>query len=441
MHTQTATHTQNKKAIADALAEIKFDETVDGVVLTGAAFKDFQAAVAKKSQHLALQKKTVGQCLAKIDRSPLSEYYAAQKQELDTLLEQILVLQSFTDFTRTPTCGDVNEYLRSMAGVRELGFDVSKPYALRALDASHRNALLFSDDDAVCETMKPTSNVGSTLHLAFSGDELVALLAAKIDTIVVNILIAYAKDKTSSKKGVRDGSLTATIVKRLTDYKEFAASAGSSIVQCLPPLQFAVSLVDPEKAEVCDLATAVNHVEQGGEEIKSAIMVFFLGIGSTLLEEANAVLSTREAEFANETEKDKVVADVKDACGINWEPLEATDHLKWEFESLAELQTRITEIKSRKKRVPKCMTPKQLAAIERADVSLSQYMQEMARAYLCRHVCQGLSLCASALSTDGYITTASGETTTASGEAADSTFPTALAKTDLEEKLMPKQLW
>ena len=82
------------------------------------------------------------------------------------------------------------------------------------------------------------------------------------------ILTAYAKDKTSNKKAVRDGSLTAALVKRLEVYKKFAASAGSPIVQCRGPLQLILSLADPEKAPVNDLATAVHHLEQDREEIK-----------------------------------------------------------------------------------------------------------------------------------------------------------------------------
>ena len=74
-----------------------------------------------------------------------------------------------------------------------------------------------------------------------------------------------------------------------------------------------------------NLATAVTHLEQDKDQIKSAILVFFLGIGSTLLEEASSVLSCREAELANEQEKNKVIAEVVAACDIDWAPLDGLD--------------------------------------------------------------------------------------------------------------------
>ena len=68
------------------------------------------------------------------------------------------------------------------------------------------------------------------------------------------------------------------------------------------PPQLSLSLLDPHNALVHNLVTAVTHLEQYKDQIKSAISVFFLGIGSTLLEEARSVLSNREAELASEQE-------------------------------------------------------------------------------------------------------------------------------------------
>ena len=312
------------QAVAEALKQIKFDETFEGLVLTGEAAKDFQAALAKKSQALALQKKIINQSLAKIDRSTYAENYVRLKEDLATLLEQILVLQSFIDSTRSQG-GDAHGYVESLSAVLGYGHSISKPYVFRLMECVHRNALLFADDDTVVDTMKPTSKLGGALHLALSGDDLLAYVAGRTDAIVLSMMQSYAKDKGSNKKSKRDGSLTAALVKRLTVYEQFAASHESPTVQCLEPLQFAQSLLDPHNALVHNLATAVTHLEQDKDQIKSAILVFFLGIGSTLLEEASSVLSNREAELANEQEKNKVVAEVVAASDIDWAPLDGLD--------------------------------------------------------------------------------------------------------------------
>ena len=64
---------QDSQTVADALATILFDETIPGLVLTGEALKEFQAALAKTSQLIALQKKTLSACMPKIDRTTLKD--------------------------------------------------------------------------------------------------------------------------------------------------------------------------------------------------------------------------------------------------------------------------------------------------------------------------------------------------------------------------------
>ena len=79
-------------------------------------------------------------------------------------------------------------------------YQLSKPYVLRALDASHRAALLFDDGDAVCDTMQAKSSIGAALHMALSGDELVAVLPVKTANIIMSHLKDYVKDKGGNGK-------------------------------------------------------------------------------------------------------------------------------------------------------------------------------------------------------------------------------------------------
>ena len=70
-------------------------------------------------------------------------------------------------------------------------------------------------------------------------------------------------------------------------------------------------------------------MESDKDQSKSAILVFCLGLGSTLLEEATTDLSEREAELANETEKDNVVERCDQVCQFPkaaWK-LELSEHL------------------------------------------------------------------------------------------------------------------
>ena len=185
---------------SDELTAIKFDETFDGLLLTGEALKEFQQALSKKLQLIALQKKLLTACLAKIDRSSAKELYTEEKGELDALAAQAKAMQTFIDFTRNPTDVDWIAYHESFQQIMKR-HELSKPYVLRALDAAHRAALLFSDDDAVCDTMKAESKLGVALHLVVSGEELVSVLTAKTDAIILTPLTAYAKDKRWQQKG------------------------------------------------------------------------------------------------------------------------------------------------------------------------------------------------------------------------------------------------
>ena len=76
-----------------------------------------------------------------------------------------------------------------------------------------------------------------------------------------------------------------------------------------------------------------------------------------VLEEAKASLSNREVELANESEKDKVVAEATSVCDITWETADGLDsagrataettQLYGHLDQFAELQTRIAETKLR----------------------------------------------------------------------------------------------
>ena len=68
------------------------------------------------------------------------------------------------------------------------------------MESVHRHALLFADDDAVVDTMKPKSKLGGALHLALSGNDLLAYVAGKTDAIVLSMMQSYAKDKGSNNK-------------------------------------------------------------------------------------------------------------------------------------------------------------------------------------------------------------------------------------------------
>ena len=110
--------------LAEALKQIQFDETFEGLVLTGEAAKHFQAALAKKLQALALQKKIISQSLAKIDRRTYAENFVRLKEDVDTLLEQIIVLQSSIDSTRSQA-GDAHGYVESLCAVLAYGHSIS----------------------------------------------------------------------------------------------------------------------------------------------------------------------------------------------------------------------------------------------------------------------------------------------------------------------------
>ena len=140
------------------------------------------------------------------------------------------------------------------------------------LDASHRTALLFSDDDAVCTTMKATSSIGGALQIVVSSEEFVLLLIAKIDAIIMTLLQAYVKDKSGNGKMARDGSLTTAFANRLRVYTEFAALETSPIIQCLDVLKSVLVLVDPKRAKVHDFVVAAELMDNDKDDINNPLL-------------------------------------------------------------------------------------------------------------------------------------------------------------------------
>ena len=177
--------------VGDALKLVAFNESFDGLFLTGDALKAFQQELTKKAQALALQKKSIGACKAKIGRS-VQGLFADELDQLLTLSEQLKEFTVFIQFTQNPKNVDWNAYRDSFQSM-SLKQPVSKPYVLRAMEAAHAGALRFDDDDAVCETFKTTSPIGSALHLACSGEEVVCVFTAKTEGIVIDMLKKYER--------------------------------------------------------------------------------------------------------------------------------------------------------------------------------------------------------------------------------------------------------
>ena len=207
----------------------------------------------------------------KLERSTMSRLDDSELKELDTLSEQMTTMSTFIGFTQNPTNIDWSAYHDSFAAMMKQ-HELSKPYVLRALEACHRAALFFDDDEAVCDSMQPGSIIGGALHLAVSSDELVTVLTTKTEAIITSLLKAHVKDKSSNGKPVRDGSLTAGLVERLNIYKGFAASTGSPIGQCLDPIETVVVLVDPKRAQVADLALAAELMDNGKNDMSNALL-------------------------------------------------------------------------------------------------------------------------------------------------------------------------
>ena len=263
--------TDDLQRVADSLDEIGFSESFEGLLLTGDALKAFQQALTKKQQLIALQKKALAGCKRNVDRSKHQDSCEEEADVLTKLSERAKDLQAFVAFTSNPANVDWAAYKESFLNMSKR-HELSKPYVLRALDAAHRAALIYEDDEAVCDTMKPTSAIGAALHLAVTGAELVEVVTAKMEAIILNLLKAYTKERNAKGKKVRDGSLTAGFADRLNVYKAFSELENSPAVQCLDPLCVVVSLVDPKNAKVKDLVYATHYMEDNKDDIKNALL-------------------------------------------------------------------------------------------------------------------------------------------------------------------------
>ena len=93
------------------------------------------------------------------------------------------------------------------------------------------------------------------------------------------------------------------------------------------------------------------------------------------------------------------------------------------------------------------MTSEQLASVNKIDSFMKEYLTKMARKYVVKHACRGISLCASALEHDGYVHAASSEATGSDNAAVEANAASgepdtsAVTKEYLEEALMPAQLY
>ena len=125
------------------LQGLKFDEEFQGIVMMGDVEKSFLVAVTQKAQAVILEKNACREAKKNIKRSTFHVIFEPEFQELEYLIEKFFEVQAFLDFMRRPT-QDLQASLQSFDAVLEMGFIVSKPYLLRALDASVKYKMLFS---------------------------------------------------------------------------------------------------------------------------------------------------------------------------------------------------------------------------------------------------------------------------------------------------------
>ena len=142
MQDEKAARAQIEKAKA-FFEDLKFDQDFQGVVMLGDVEKSFLLAVTQKAQAVVLEKTACRTAHLKIERSPVKSIFSSESKELEDWIDKFVEVQAFLDFMRRPT-QDLQASLQSFDAVLEMGFIVSKPYLLRALDASVKYKMLFS---------------------------------------------------------------------------------------------------------------------------------------------------------------------------------------------------------------------------------------------------------------------------------------------------------
>ena len=202
---QKAAHGQVEKS-QKFFQALKFDEEFQGVVMIGDVEKSFIASVTKKAQALILEKNACRSAELKIERSPLKSVFSSESQELEHWIEKFGVVQQFLDFMRKPP-QDLQASLQSFDAVLEMGFIVSKPYLLRALDASVQYKMLFSDIAGICNLLKPSSDLSRRLFAVCSAEEMSEVIAGKVESIILTLLQTHVKKHCQSQQArVRPGA-------------------------------------------------------------------------------------------------------------------------------------------------------------------------------------------------------------------------------------------
>ena len=130
--------------IFDEFESLKFDEDFQGIVMMGDVESSFLLAVTQKAQAVVLEKTACRTAHLKIERSPVKSIFSSESKELEDWIDKFVEVQAFLDFMRKPPQDLQASLQQSFDAVLEMGFIVSKPYLLRALDASVKYKMLFS---------------------------------------------------------------------------------------------------------------------------------------------------------------------------------------------------------------------------------------------------------------------------------------------------------
>ena len=222
-------------------------------------------------------------------------------------------LLAFVDFNRRPI-KDLQAAVTSFMEIVEMGYALTKPYLLRLADAHFHLNLLNQNDEEVCSMIDRTSQLHDILSQGLSPEEILEIFISKTETAIIDLLARYVKQLKSSN---RKSDLQKSIIARLNTYSKAAAS-GQDFKVVHATARYGILFVDPTSAPAKELADARDAFEMiiqekaptSNDGVPAAVFSFFLGAGSTLYEEASAILAGRDQEVKNQEELEGIIANV-----------------------------------------------------------------------------------------------------------------------------------
>jgi len=388
-------------ATTNSLAQISFQEELQGTALVGSALTAFQEAAKVKGRALAKLKGDMSVMFRRIENSKAGDAVAAAVNQLRELSDNVQTLTKFCLLAQGRAT-DLDDWEVTVEAVAHLGYPISLPYLVCALDAKVHKRALFEDYDGLfamfmCDSKEVMSLAGESVAVVRSVAEnhCEVVIDDRLRELFRTKTAERSKEDTTKALAALDSFLTHAKTQKFMAWglvETYGAHTVRALVDCR-------NVPITELTEHLEKLEAYRDLPQE-QRAKGPWLEHFCKTPSPLYDAAAAAADDRQGEATNE----KVVQDL---C-VQFDGVEEglKTNVGLGFDLLLAAETESSEVRNvGKKGKAKPLSATQRAKLEEASATARQHARDHLTKALRESAQKTVAMATEAASNNGFAVT------------------------------------